>query len=245
MTPLILLVLATAPVLLHDIQATPAPAPVEPKWTGSVSLGLSYSDGNTRRRTASASVDAEYRREKDRTTLGLLWNYAEEQTGISDRKTQGRVKYDYFFSKRVYGLLQASGESDYRSALDLRTTIGAGLGRQFEDSATWKLSGELGVSYVNSDFKGTADDTDYLAGRAAYTWNWKPNPKYELGQLAEIFPSLETMDDVNARVDTKGRMNLTDKMFAQLEWIYQWDNTPAAGKLRVDDLVLFGLGWSF
>jgi putative salt-induced outer membrane protein YdiY len=245
---LLLLLLGTAPVLAGDTQqAAPAPVPaaVEPKWTGSVALGATYADGNTRRRTGSAAVDAQYRRERDRTTLGFLWNYAEEQAGITDRKTQARAKYDYFFSKKMYGLVQASGESDYTAALDLRTTLGAGLGYQFEETPTWKLSGELGLSYVDSDFEGTADDSAYLAGRAAYTWNWKPSAKYELGQLGEIYPSLETAEDVNARVDTKGRMNLTDTMFAQLEWLYQWDNTPATGKVRVDNLVMLAVGWSF
>lgn len=223
----------------------PAAAPAAPKWTGSVTLGASYSDGNTRRRTVSATADAEYRREKDRTTLGFLWNYAEEAAGITDRKTQGRAKYDYFFSPKMYGLVQASAENDYQSALDLRTTIGAGLGYQFEDTETWKLSGEVGLSMVDEDFKGTADDKDFIAARAAYKWNWKPNAKYDVMQVGEVFPSLEDMDDVNARLDTKGRMNLTDKMYAQLQWIYAWDNTPATGKKRVDNLVLLGLGWSF
>lgn len=247
---LLSLLLSATPALLPEVQPAPAqdkpaPAVVAPKWTGSVALGASYSDGNTRRKTASATIDAEYRREKDRTTLGLLWNYAEETTGITDRKTLGRVKYDYFFSKKMYGLVQASAENDYLSAVDLRYTIGAGLGYQFEETETWKLSGEVGVSYVNSDYVGTADDTDYISGRAAYAWDWKPNTKYNVSQVGVIFPSLERGEDINARVDTKGRMNLTDKMFAQLEWLYQWDNTPATGKVRNDNLVMFGLGWSF
>ena len=48
-----------------------------------------------------------------------------------------------------------------------------------------------------------------------------------------------------ARLDTHGRVNLTDKMFAQLQWIMTWDNTPSTGSDRVDDLYLFSLGWSF
>jgi hypothetical protein len=119
------------------------------------------------------------------------------------------------------------------------------VGYQFQDKPSWKVSGELGVSYVNNDYVGTVDDTDYVAARAAYNWDWKPNTKYNLSQTGEIFPSLETADDVSARVDTKGRMNLTDKMFAQLQWLFQWDNTPATGKVRTDNLVMLGIGWSF
>jgi putative salt-induced outer membrane protein YdiY len=228
-----------------EAQATPAPEVAKPKWTGSVSLGATYSDGNTDRRSTSATADAEYRREKDRTTLGLLWNYAEEQGSVTDRKAQGRIKYDRFFSKKMYGLAQTSAEYDWSASLDLRYTAGLGVGYQFQDKPSWKVSGELGVSYVNNDYVGTVDDTDYVAARAAYNWDWKPNTKYNLSQTGEIFPSLETADDVSARVDTKGRMNLTDKMFAQLQWLFQWDNTPATGKVRTDNLVMLGIGWSF
>jgi putative salt-induced outer membrane protein YdiY len=246
-----LLLLVTAPSLSADSEAAPAQtpaapaAPVVPKWTGAVSLGATYSDGNTNRRSGSATADAEYRREHDRTTLGFLWNYAEEEGVTTDRKTQARAKYDRFFSKKVYGLVQASAEADFQAALDRRYTLGAGMGYQFSETPTWKLSGELGLSYVDSDYEGTVDDTAYLAARAAYTWDWKPNTKYNVNQAAEIFPSLENGDDVNARVDTKGRMNLTDKMFAQLQWLYQWDNTPATGKVRSDNLLVLGVGWSF
>ena len=249
----LLALFSAAPILANEVQPVPAqdkpaavaPAVVEPKWTGSVTLGATYADGNTDRRTASAVVGAEYRREKDRTTVGVLWNYAQEKAGVTDRKTQGRIKYDYFFTKKMYGLVQASGENDYAASLDLRTTIGAGLGYQFEDTPTWKLAGELGLAYVNENFDGSANDNEFLAARAAYNWAYTPNDKYNVSQVAEIFPSLENGEDVNARVDTKGRMNLTAKMFASLEWVYQWDNTPPAGNSRNDSLVMLGLGWSF
>jgi putative salt-induced outer membrane protein YdiY len=251
MTPMIpaLLLLSTAHAISSDLQATPAPAqtPVvaAPKWTGSVALGASYSDGNTDRRSASATVDTEKRREKDRFTLGFLWRYADDSGILTDRQTQLRGKYDYFFSKKMYGLAQASAEDNFSAALDLRLTAGVGLGYQFKESPSWKIAAEAGLSYVDSDYTGTVDDTAYLAARAAYNWDWKPNTKYNLSQVGEIFPSLERSEDINARVDSKGRVNLTDKMFAQLQWLYQWDNTPATGKVRSDNMVLLGVGWSF
>lgn len=246
-TLLALLVSSPAAAPLDSLQgaAPPPPEAVKPKWTGAVALGATYSDGNTDRRSASATADAEYRREKDRTTLGFLWNYADESGVITARKTEGRAKYDRFFSKKFYGLAQASADADYSAAIELRTIVGVGVGYQFQDKAHWKLSGELGLSYVDTDYVGTADDSSYPAARAAYAWAWTPNDKYNLAQNAEIFPSLEDGEDVTARVDTKGRLNLTKTMFAQLQWLYQWDNTPATGKVRDDNLVLLGVGWSF
>ncbi len=234
------------PILLTALQdATTPAAPVAPKWTGSVTIGASFSDGNTERTTVSTVADAEYRREKDRTKLGFLWNYAEEESSITERKTQARAQYDYFFSKQLYGLAQASAENDFRAALDLRTTLGVGAGYQYADTETWKLSAEAGLSYFNEDFKTDDDDQNYLAARLAAKWDYKPNDKWTLGQLGELYPSVEDVEDVYARLDTKARVELGGSMYAQGQWIYAWDNTPASGKERVDNLLILGLGWSF
>lgn len=243
----------SAPLSALAVPIEPAPlavlvddAPVYGKWTGSVSLSASYADGNTNKRTASASVNTEYRAdEANRYSLAFLWNYAQENGAISQRQTQGRLQWDHFFTKRFYGLLQGSAENDFQQTLDLRTTIGAGVGYQFFDDADFKLAGEVGLSYVDESYKNSADDKSFLAARLAEKWEWKASEKFTLSQVGELFPSLETSDDITARVDTKAKLSLTAKMFAQLEWLYQWNNSPASGKDRVDNLILLGVGWSF
>ncbi len=255
-----------SPILLAAAPAVPAPSPVgfdlsEPtpaasaiaaadppvmhKWTGAVAAGGSIATGNTETRTANASADAEYRREDDRTTLKFQWNYADDEDGVTQRRIYGAAKYDYFFSEKTYALAQTSGEYDANANLELRTTLGVGLGRQFRDDAEWKLSGEAGLTYFDENFEGSADDDAYLAARLAYGAEYKAIQNWIFSSVGEIFPSLEDKDDVYAKVDTKARVNLTEKMFAQAEWIYSWDNTPATGAERVDNLYLFALGWSF
>jgi hypothetical protein len=34
-------------------------------------------------------------------------------------------------------------------------------------------------------------------------------------------------------------------MFAQVQWVMDWDNTPASGAERVDSLFLLTVGWKF
>lgn len=222
-----------------------ATGPVMDKWTGAVNAGATISDGNTESRSASVGADAEYRRTKDRTTLKLQWNYADDGVSVTQRRIYGAAQYDYFLTEKTYVLAQTSGEYDTKANLDLRTTLGVGVGRQLRDDAAWKLSGEAGLTYFNEDFQGSADDKDYIAGRLAYNAEYKAIEKWVFSQLGELFPSLEEAEDVYAKVDTKARVTLTDKMFAQLEWIYAWDNTPATGAERVDNLYLLTLGWSF
>jgi putative salt-induced outer membrane protein YdiY len=225
------------------------PAPGESKWTGAVAVGIIATDGNTETTTATATADAEYRRAKDRTTAGLWWNYQSDQnvaagSSVIQRKSGIKGKYDYFFSKKTYGLVQASLENDLQADIDLRTTVGAGLGRQFREDENFKLSGELGLSWFQEQFRSSPDD-DYLAARAAYNVDYKPNKKWNFLHSAEYFPSLEDTDDIYIRLDSKARATLTEKMFAQLQWVFDWDNTPAPGKERADNRYMLSLGWTF
>jgi putative salt-induced outer membrane protein YdiY len=228
---------------------TPAPEVVLHRWTGAVSVGAVSTNGNTDTNSVSATADGEYRREKDRTTLGAFWSYQDQKnstggTDVTDRKTGGKGKYDYFFSKKVYGLAQASADNDYQADLKLRTTIGVGAGYQWREDAKIKFGTEAGLSEFSEDFYNSPDD-DYLAARLAEKLDWNINKDWSIGHTAEAFPSLENADDLYTKIDTRLKVSLTKKMFAQLQWVWDWDNTPAAGKDRSDNRYALTLGWSF
>ncbi|HTF86907.1 MAG TPA: DUF481 domain-containing protein [Planctomycetota bacterium] len=218
--------------------------PIMNQWTGSLSASAIITDGNSETRTANATADAQYRREKDRTTLGAFWNYQDDSTGVLQRRTGSKAKYDYFFRPKTYALAQTSVENDMQADLDLRWIFGVGIGEQFIENLILKVSAELGVSWVDERF-GSSPDSDYLAGRAAYTVDWNINKDWTFFNAGEIYPSLEDGDDVYAKVDTRIKVTLTDKMFAQAQWVMDWDNTPAAGKERVDNRYILTVGWAF
>jgi len=233
------------PALLQDEAAAAKPAP---KWTGSVNLGLFDATGNTERTSASLSADAVLRREKDRTTLGAFWSYASEETAgastITERRVGGRAKYDYFLSEKSYALANASAENDKKALLQLRYTAGAGCGRQLEEEEDLKVGVEVGLNYFNEDFEGAAQ-AEYVAARLAYNVEWVPRESWKISQTAEVFPSLEDSDDVNTKLDTRARYDLNEAWFAQFQWVWDWDNTPAAGLERSDHRLFLTLGYSF
>ena len=67
----------------------------------------------------------------------------------------------------------------------------------------------------------------------------------QIGQFTEIFPSLDESDDINGRMDTRAIYQMTEDMIAQFQWVWDWDNTPAAGRDRSDNLFLVTVGWIF
>jgi hypothetical protein len=46
-------------------------------------------------------------------------------------------------------------------------------------------------------------------------------------------------------VDTRLRASLTQRLFGQLQWIFNYDSTPAPGSGEDDSLFLLTLGWKF
>ena len=220
-----------------------AAADEAPAWTGSVTVGATFADGNTDRTSASATADAVKELEEETYTLGFQWNYTDEDGEITQRRTLARAQYDREISEKAYWLLNASVEADDQADLDLRVILGGGVGYKFKDTDTFKLSGEAGLSYFDEDYDD-ADD-EYVAARLAAKWDWTTSERWSFAQTVEVYPSLEDADDVYSKVDTRAKATLTDDMFAQLQWLFDWDNTPSEGNDRVDHLFLLTVGWKF
>jgi putative salt-induced outer membrane protein YdiY len=240
--------------LAAALEQDPAPAPAEeekpPAWTGSVTIGGKYTSGNSDTRSGTASADATLRRPDDRITLGFLWLYDENKNNVekewdlTDRKTQGSAQYDYFFTKKTYAYAKAMFENDFQSDLELRQTYSAGLGRQFVENEELKLSAEAGLSWIDENFE-ESEDSEYLAARGAYKVDWVISKVWAFGQAVEVFPSLEKPKDVLVKGDTRVKATFTENFFGQVQWLYDWDSTPADGKERADNQFLLSVGWKF
>lgn len=220
------------------------------RWTGSLNVGGIFLAGNTERRAINAGVDAERRTEDDRITVRGRWDYAEDKVApgvwnLSQRRTYGGMKYDYFVAERWYVWGNFSAEGDYKANLDLRITAGGGLGHQLYDSERFKLSVELGPAYLFEDYRSAVPSEETVTGRGAYTLQWEITETLRFLQFVEGFVSVEEADDVFVRKDSRLEAKLTDSMVTQLQWIVLYDNTPAPGNERVDHNVNLNVGWTF
>jgi putative salt-induced outer membrane protein YdiY len=252
LNPFLLSLIATTPV---DVQPAPsvqdpaaAAVPAEPKWTGTVSAGLSSSDGNSNNTSAAVDFNAERRGEKDRWTAKGFWNYASQENAAGDsevtqRRMGASLKYDYFLNPKTFLFGNGGAEYDFKAGIDLRTYIGGGAGYQFYEREDFKLSGEAGLNLFNEDFRGGGSE-DYIAARLAETLGWQIKKELKFDHSIELFPSLEDAEDIFGKMNNALKLNLTDKLYAQLQWVMTYDNTPAADE-RMDNLYMLTIGWSF
>ena len=218
-------------------------------WKGAINLGASLSSGNTARRSVFSTAEASRRGENDRITLSGFWNYSDERvaTGvrqISQRRTRGKGQYDYFLNDCSYLFASISAENDVFQDLDLRLIVSAGYGRQLFDKADFKLNFEIGIAYYD-EARNFSPDSDYVAARGSYHLEWDINDRVKFLQDVEFYPSLEEASDIYVRKDSRLQMALSESMNATFQWVLDYDNTPAPGLDRVDNLFLISVGYSF
>ena len=252
---------ATSPAPFTELPVLEAPAqPIvlqdadvadEPKWTGSANAGATLNTGNTETVAIAASIDAELRRAKDRQTIGAYWNYAENDdvttgvTSITERKAGADYQYDYFINEKTYYLANAGARTDDIARLDLRWFAGAGIGRQIFEEEDHKLSGEVGLVYLEESYETSSDDSEGVSVRVASSYLKRLTKTTVFEVDGEIFQSLKEGDDVYGRLDARIRLDVHENLFAMLQWIIDWDNTPASGSTSTDQQIIATLGWGF
>lgn len=227
------------------------PQDTPPQWIGAAKLGAVYADGNTERRAVNASIEASKRSANDRLSFDASWDYGQDKNqttnewSLSQRRTGGGLKYDYFLSKRWYALATARVLGDTLADLRLRFTGGVGLGYTVIENADTTLVTEAGLSYFNENYRSDTPSQDYMAARVAYKLTHKFSATTKLIHGVEAFPSLERADDIYLQMRTEVVTSLTDNMIASLAHVMDYDNTPAPGRERTDHRVLLTVGWSF
>jgi uncharacterized protein DUF481 len=138
-------------IALKDVAKT-NPPPV--KWTGSFVANGLITTGNSETENFGVSLDAVRRTEMDRITLGGAYYYGRQLNKATDEKETTinnwfiLGKYDYFLTKQLYLYGAARVEQDEIANLDLRLTIGGGVGYQWFETPTFNLSTEAGLAWV-------------------------------------------------------------------------------------------------
>ena len=227
------------------------PVAEAPKWTGTLMINGSLSDGNTERRSVGSAFDASRRSETDRISADAAWDYAQSRDPVTDvwtlnqRRAGAGLKYDYFMTKRWYALATARVLGDTLADINLRFTGGAGLGYTVIENETTTFLTEAGLSYFNENYISAAPSQEYVAGRVAYKLTHTISDKTKLLHSVEAYPSLENAKDIYLQMKTEVVTNLMGNMLASLGWIMDYDNTPSPGLERADHRVLLSVGWSF
>lgn len=228
----------------------PPPKP-KPKWTGNISAGLTSTHGNTKTDNISASVNLSKRTEKDRTQLSMDYAKAKQQdpdTGEENTTEdwwRSKAKYDYFFSKKLYGYLDGRYEKDAIAELDRRVIVGGGGGYQWVESEDMNFSTEAGIATLYEKFDNQTESNSEISVQAGYNFDKLLMKNVKFIHELTYYPSIEKFSDYFLTSTGEVRANFTETMFTNFKVIFGYDATPAIGKGGTDVKYIWGIGYNF
>ncbi|HTH43610.1 MAG TPA: DUF481 domain-containing protein [Oxalicibacterium sp.] len=215
------------------------------KYSGKIDLGGAFNRGNSEDDQLHSNGELIARSPEDRYTLNWEVNEA-RSAGIkttSNRRLLGQ--YDHFLDKKNYLFVNAKGERDELADLSLRTALGGGYGRQFLDTDITKLSGQLGLQYVNEDYTDSPDRS-FPSLNLGFKYEHKFfNQKLVYFNNLDLAQSLEDADDLLLHNRMGIRVPIAHGLNLSTQFNIDYDRQPADDKKSTDTALIFSVGYAF
>lgn len=236
---------APVPLPLDHIAAINPPRhPDRTVLSGRASLGGSFARGNTDAEALHMDGEVVARNPTQRVTLDGEHNEA-SQSGVNTVSNwRLGLKADHFLAERTYIYAHTRFDHDGQADLDLRSTIGAGLGRQFVERDDLKFSLEGGLSLVHEAY-GSVPDERFPGARAAlsYEQGFLGN-RLRVFHASDLLLSLEAVEDYLLQTRTGFRVPMGNGLSLGAQVNLDYDAVPAAGKDSTDTALLFKLDYT-
>jgi putative salt-induced outer membrane protein YdiY len=216
------------------------------KITVRTNVGITQDRGNTD--TDSVRLDGDFiaRTEKSRYTLRGELNKEKVDGDTTVENWLAFGGYSYFLTQKWFLYANTIFEHDKFADLDLRSTLGAGVGHQFFESDTLDLSVAAGPAWVNEDFI-EADDDDYSAGQWIFNYE-----QFFFDKFVELFHrqagSVKLSETSKWLVRTRQglRFPIYKGFTTTLQYNYDYNNDPSPeADKKWDSQLMFLLGWQF
>lgn len=242
-----------------DLAAINPPPKPKPKWTGSATLGISSSHGNTFAESTNVNFDAKRRSQMDRTHI--YSNYLASRSrdpDSNDKKTTEESfviggKYDYFFTKKFYGFTNGSFKKDHIADLDHRIIVGIGVGYQWIDTDNMTFSTDAGLAQLCEQYTSPdsatglkiTTSTDEASIQFGYNFDYKINDKFTFVHKLTYYPSFSSPSDYFLTTNAELRAFITKAIFSSFRVVIDYDSTPADDVGTTDTKYILGAGWNF
>jgi putative salt-induced outer membrane protein YdiY len=232
------------------VSINPPPKPL-PKWTGDISVGITSTHGNTKTDIITASANFSKRTEKDRTTINTDYAKGEQEdpdtgeTVTTENWWRAKGKYDYFFSKKMYGYVNGRYEKDAVAELDRRVIVGVGSGYQWIESKDMNFSTEFGLASLYEKFDNETESKSEISLELGYNFDKTIRKNIKFVHELTYYPAVDKFSDYYLTTSAGVRADFTEKFFTTFKTIFNFDSTPAIGAGSTDVKYFFGLGYRF
>jgi hypothetical protein len=216
------------------------------KWFGEVNASTTRERGNTDSDETDIDAKSIWRSLADRYTVRGAYEVDETNGEKNKNAWRARGKYDRFSNQdpdTYYGGQLVLFHDEFAD-LDLRTTVGPYIGRQFYESDILTLSGEVGVVYVDEQFD-VAEDGDFYGG------NWElmvtsgiiPKTEFYVEQTGVL--NFDNVDGVLLDTIVGIKLPLLYGFQTAIEAKFEYDGGAVAGVDEWDETYKLKLGYAW
>lgn len=213
------------------------------RLTGTVTIGGNSTSGNSSAKAFNGATRFMLSAYRQRLLVEGKYNYGQAGDQVTARNSLASLKHDYFISKQIF--IESFGmlEKDTLQNLQLRSTIGSGLGYQFYETARTTLSLSIGLAHVSEHFTNSPNNQT-PSGRWSLRWEHGLWP-----DRVKLFHRHEGFYDINAgnafrfNADQGVRITVYKNLFFNVEYDFRLNTQPAPGRKTTDEAIIFGVGY--
>lgn len=219
-------------------------------WKANIDAGINTKDGNTESTTTHIKGGYANERTLDNIYFDVLALYetvtnkdtdVDEET-VNEQRATG--KYEYKHTPRFYSFFNQYFEHDEIEDLNYRSISSPGVGYRFIDKEWLRYRAEAGPAYTYERFHGGITD-DYFGIRIGQYLDWIIWRDTKFYAKSEYIQSVEDSDDWRVDSGLGIRHNITKSVALSVEFLDQYDNTPAEAKEKEDRTLIGSVGYNF
>lgn len=151
--------------------------------------------------------------------------------------------YDHYFDPHHFTYGRGSLERDRFKDIDLRSTLGGGVGVQLLDSDTTELSVRGGMDYVAARYIANPNEYYPALGWGLNFSHWFWSHRVQAFHSQEGFWNLNDTSKVTLRTRSGVRVPVTKQTTANVQLNVDWERRPPPGRKSTDETLLFGAGY--
>jgi len=202
-------------------------------WSGSLSFGYANTSGNSSSNVVNTDVEATRKTKQDKIFLDAHYNRAQATGTRSADAIRGGMRLDVNFSDKLFYFVFGRVEVDKIQLLDLRTTVGSGIGHTFYDHKRGHLDLGVGMTYVRDTYEAQPTKSD-LTALVSFNWDRKLDTTSTFKTRLLYYPDFSDFSDFRIESDTKFDYFLTRSLSLTLGVTNRFDSTPLLGKKQND-----------
>ena len=239
------------PILPHDVKAIANPERnLRNRFNGSIELGYSLTRGNSPLNQSSVTANVEYHTERVRVQTDLSSLFSKQAPAQSTSTHSASTRVDLHLTSAAFAFTLAGFDRDDRERLNLRSTLGGGMGWQIAHSRVAELSLLGGLTFVNENYRGGETEHPDSRGSTGEALAGLSLDKLQLGRLrftgkASVFPNVREKGRVRVVASSGVRMPVAAHLIWSLRLFERFDSRPVLAVKKHDYGLISSFGFAF